>query len=221
MAGPVKIVTANFGGFDRLRPQAEQDIPVEWVAYADRPQDAPDPWQLVIEKPRFKDFCRSAKVFKCLPDRQPYIWIDANMEVTSPSFAREALAACNQGIAVYPHPRRDCIYAEAEASLGAEGQNGKYADQPIAEQMASYLAGGHPNNGGLYACGVVAWDGADPKFGPYWMAECVRWSIQDQLSFPVVCRRLGVNPGTFDHPQIQGRENGYLWNRWLRIHPHL
>ena len=49
--------------------------------------------------------------------------------------------------------------------------------------------------------------------------------IQDQISFPVVCRRLGINPGTFPFSQIQRTETGsegwVLVNNWLSIWPHL
>ena len=178
---------------------------------------------MIFEEPRYSHPCMAAKWHKLWPCFQPMIWIDANMEITSPGFARQAHAAVHDGVALYRHPRRDCIYDEAEASLGAESQGGKYDGQPIREQVEHYRREGHPEHAGLWACGTIAWDVQDTKawrLGAAWLTECQRWSFQDQLSLPVVARRLGIKPGIFGHQQIERRRAGWLENRWLRIHPH-
>lgn len=220
----VAVVTACYGNFDDVQPQAEQDIPVEWLCVTDDASAAiPAPWSVLVV-PSDKSPRLAAKRVKCEPwrftDAATVIWVDANTLVTSSSFAREAVSHLREGIAVFRHPRRDCIYAEAEASLGAESQDGKYDDQPIREQVAHYRAEGHPRHAGLFACGTVVWDATTTgsrRLGAAWLAECERWSIQDQLSLPVVARRLGVRPGVFPFAQIR---RGYLGNRWLRILPH-
>jgi hypothetical protein len=222
--GAVAIVTASLGAYDRIHPQRGQDIGVDWFAVVDEPGAVvPSPWVRVDVAPSGNPWL-AAKAPKMTPwefvDHPHVIWIDANMEVTHPGFAREALACRHDGVAMFEHPRRDCIYAEAGASVGAESQGGKYADQPIAEQVARYRAGGHPEHGGLFACGTIAWDATHElarEFGAAWLAECERWSVQDQLSAPVVARRLGLEPGVFPFAQIS---RGYLGNKWLRIHPH-
>lgn len=221
------VVTACYGGIDTLlHPQVAQDMPVDWFCFTDQSDlKAPAPWKMIHQAARFDHPCMAAKVHKATPtaDCPDVVWIDASMEVTSPSFVREALAARHDGVAVFAHPRRRCIYTEADASLGAEGQDGKYASQPLLDQVAHYRTEGHPAGGGLYACGTVAWDLTDPRaveLGRRWLAECERWSWQDQLSFPVVCRRLGITPGVFPVRQIERRGRGFLANRWLRIHQH-
>jgi hypothetical protein len=90
--------------------------------------------------------------------------------------------------------------------------------------MAAYREEGHPAHDGLWACGVLVWacDGRSRALGDAWWAECLRWGYQDQLSFPVVCRRLGYRPATFPVPLIERTDRrGGLANRWLRINPHL
>lgn len=224
----VAILTALFGGGDIIRPQAEQDIEVDWIAVTGDPAtEVPAPWRPVV-KPSSEHPCVAAKRYKTQPwrwlDHSDIIWIDANMEVTAPGFAREALGCRNDGVAVSLHPRRDCIYDEAEASLGRESQGGKYDGLPIREQVEHYRREGHPEHGGLYACGTLAWDATDARarlLGAEWMAECERWTFQDQISFPVVARRQGITPGVFPHSQIVDRAPGYLANPWLRIHRHL
>lgn len=220
----VAIVTACYGRFDDVQTQPEQDIRAEWLCVVDDESvPVPAPWvRLVVpsdESPRL-----AAKRVKCEPWRftsaDTIIWIDANTQITSSSFAREAISYMRDGLAVFRHPRRDCIYAEADASIGAESQGGKYDDQPIREQVEHYRADGHGPHAGLFACGTVVWDATSDQaraLGSAWLAECERWSIQDQLSLPVVARRLGMEPGVFPFSQIR---RGYLGNRWLRILPH-
>jgi len=233
-------VTAMFGGVDAIRPQASQDIEVDWICITDDPElEVPAPFRpIVVEAEKAAGLGRSAwrttnlaaKQYKLMPwtvtDAERVIWIDANMEVTSPSFAREALACVHDGIAVFEHPRRACIYEEAEACLGPESQGGKYADQPIREQVAQYRVDGHPEQAGLFACGVIAWDSTDAQacdLGERWMAEVERWTVQDQLSFPVLTRQMAIEPGLFDCQLIEEQYGGrdYLGNTWLRIWPHL
>lgn len=216
------IVTACLGGYDTLRPQAEQDIEVDWVCVTDDDRDVPAPWvphrvEPVSEHPRL-----AAKVYRMTPfiAARDVIWIDANTEIISRSFARRALRARRNGIALWRHPQRDCIFTEAEASLRLLPE--KYSDQPLLAQVEHYRAEGHPARAGLYACGTVAWDWSLPAvvaLGAAWLEECRRWSYQDQLSLPVVLRRAGITPGTFPAGQIERRD--YLGNRWQRIHPHL
>ncbi len=224
-----------FGGCDLIRPQVEQDIEVDWICVTDDVRlEVPIPYRrVVVEEAADSDAWvatnLAAKRFKLMPwtiaDRHRAIWIDANMEVTAPSFVREALSCIHDGIAVFRHPRRSCIYEEAEASLGVESQGGKYSGMPIRRQVDHYRLGGHPDQGGLWACGVIAWDLANPQtreLGKQWMEEIERWTVQDQLSLPVVLRRLGLKPGEFPGELLEEEHTTphYLGNRWLRIWPH-
>lgn len=221
------VVTASYGGVDRtLRPQVAQDIPVDWIVFTDDKElAAPPPWKVVHAPARFSHPALAAKVHKMVPavDVTDVVWIDARLQVTSRSFVREALAARHDGVAVFTHLRRDCVFDEAAALLGPESKGGRYADQPIAQQVTAYRAEGYPAHSGLYACGVVAWDLANPlaaELGTAWLAECERWSWRDQVSFPVVCRRLGVRPGVFPLRIEEGSGRGFFNNQWFRIWRH-
>lgn len=219
---PVTVYSALFGRFDNPWPQVEQDIAAEWVLFTDDPfLEAPPPWQVVLGTVRYDDPRMSAKWFKCLPhlaipDRPRTIWLDANMEVTSPVFVREAMASIRNGIAVWRHPSRHCIYPEARLSATLP----KYDAERIAQQAEAYRREGHPRLFGLYALGTVARidNPLIRALGEALLAECELWTPQDQISFPVVCRRAGLVPGTFPYRQIHNRRD--LSNPWLRIHPH-
>jgi hypothetical protein len=220
----VALATANIANYDRVRSQAPQDIDVDWYCFTDS-GEVPEPWRPKVVVPENGHPNLRAKRFKLIPPlpHRYVLWVDANIEITSSSFAREALACIRNGVALYKHPRRSCIYEEAEASLGSEGQNGRYAHLPIRAQVDHYRKEGHPEHGGLYACGVIAWDREHDRalvLRAQWLDECRRWGYQDQLSFPVVARRLGIEPGVFPHPQIV-RYRPLMTNPWLAIHSHL
>lgn len=253
MSASVSIYTANMGGHDDPpRRQAPQDVEVDWWYITDDPSvDPGPPWRVLRADGLYGDPNLDAKWWKCHPITagDHAIWIDANMEITSPSFAREAVEALyprrtvaatvpatvtwddgtrvnvapDPVLAVWQHPRRDCIYDEARATIGPERQGDKYDDAALLAQVDRYRAEGHPEHAGLYACGTVVWTPDAWPVGRAWMDECVEWTPQDQLSFPVVCRRLGVEPAVFPIGQIDqrlSRARPWLANRWLRIHPH-
>lgn len=200
---PVVVYTAVYGGYDVPPRPVDQDVPVEWVCFTDDASLSADGWRMVHEPSRFDHPRMSAKWYKALPDLalpevRWSIWIDANARVDSISFASSAVALADRGLAVFRHPQRDCIYLEARASrLTAPS---KYAGQPMEEQVAHYRQEGHPTHGGLYAGGTIVRDSSRSdirEVGRRWLDECVRWTYQDQLSLPVVLRRLGVTPSVF------------------------
>jgi hypothetical protein len=56
-----------------------------------------------------------------------------------------------------------------------------------------------PEGFGLWACGAIVWRNSDKarRFGFAWHEENVRWSIQDQVSFPYLVWKLNPNFGVF------------------------
>lgn len=239
----VCIYTANYGGYDAPREQAAQDIDVDWHYFTDS-ITPPGAWNLCHSQPPASTPMMQAKWWKMHPPvgYEYAIWIDANMEVTSPSFAREAIEALrpphddtkyethwsewldhDRTFAVWKHPRRDCIYEEIVAAMGAERQGNKYDDVRLSEQGRSYYADGYPRHNGLYACGTVVWTPEAWPVGRAWWDECCEWTPQDQVSLPYVCWKLNTRPAVFPVPQLPDRFNRRLHrfeNRWLNIYAH-
>jgi hypothetical protein len=147
----------------------------------------------------------SAKWYKlhprlACPDVEYTLWIDANQQLKTPEAVQGAInCAGPTGLALHKHPGRECIYDEAAASA----QMPKYQEQSITAQVEAYRDEGHPEKWGLWACGMLASvrGPVDDLFDAWW-AENVKWSYQDQISFPVVCRRAGIRPGEFPHNQL-------------------
>jgi hypothetical protein len=66
-----------------------------------------------------------------------------------------------------------------------------------------------PEKFGLWACGAIVWRNNDSArtFGQAWYEENLRWSIQDQVSFPYLLWNLKPNLGLFPHREFH---NPYL-----------
>lgn len=195
----IGIVTAVYDNFDLLRELPEQSEEVDAVCVTDDPDLEARGWRIVYRPRPGVDPNRAAKTAKCLPwafvAGDVTVWLDAQFEVVSADFARTA-ASCVDAlhpIAQYPHPQRTCIYDEAAVSATME----RYRDEPLAEQTEFYRTElGHPEGWGLYAAGVtVRLDTPDVRdMGRTWLLQIERWSVQDQISLPVVLRAYGLRP---------------------------
>lgn len=215
-----------------LKPHA--DIPgVDFVAFDDRflgKQRDPDTWHLAWSRrapdpaldPRL-----TAKYFKVvgpaleprLADYDFTIWVDGSHEITSATFVEDVLADLGPNVfALHRHPNRDCVYDEATASIRLS----KYAGQPIRAQVDAYRAEGHPEHAGLWATGTLVRRRSrelDDVMLDWWL-EIERWTVQDQLSLPVVLRRHKFDPVPFSTCAVLG-ELCQLRSPWMRLHAHI
>lgn len=176
-----QLYSAIFGGYDSLRPQV---VPVQVVT-----GDDPDPRL-------------AAKWHKLNPPPGVSVWLDGSMDVLSPDFPDEMERELGaDDLLLFRHPWRDCIYAEAEASL----RGAKYDGMPILEQACAYRRAGHPEHWGLAHCGsLVRRDTpAIRDLNSAWWSEITRWTVQDQISLPYLLRRSPVRwhwaPEPLDH----------------------
>jgi hypothetical protein len=211
------ILSSVMGGYDRPKRPRAQSVDAEWVLVTDDGYTAHPEWLCAVTRERAdQPPRRRAKVPKCEPwlyTNDPFvIWIDASIEVLSSDFVAMCLDTCPPGgVAAFKHPARDCIYTELGHSLGMP----KYAGEPMAEQCATYAHDeAYPHHAGLWAAGVLVRDRSPQVecMGGMWLDEIQRWSTQDQLSLPVVCRRLGI--------EITPLPGNLLDNDWIRVHPH-
>jgi hypothetical protein len=187
------LLTASYGGYDPLKPVPPQDVECEYICVTD--DGALDAgWQIVYEPRPGVHPNLAAKRPKMCPwdytDADVAIWIDASMVIYSSFLISEVFAYLPFG--QYDHPDRDCIYDEGTYSMGLR----KYADLPLEEQMDDYKAQGHPEHWGLWAGGLIIRQRTPEieAFGRAWLAECEKWSFQDQVSEAVMLRKFGLRP---------------------------
>jgi len=197
------IITATYGGYDTPKP-LPQDHGFDAAVYVtDTPVEV-EGWTVVVEPstlhPRL-----AAKAAKCAPwrymDADASVWIDGAYQVVSPDF-RSAVDEhlMRDPFVVWTHPEtRTCLFAEATFCQDWA----KYRDWPIREQTAHYRAAVMPEGYGLWACGTVARRHTvdQQELGEAWLAEQMRWSIQDQVSLPFLLWQRGVKPAVWNHAQ--------------------
>lgn len=214
----IALVTAIYGGYDTLHPLPAGHGFDDAVCVTDDPMMAADGWRTVVEPHPHMPPRLAAKQAKCQPWRYTpmpaSVWIDGSAEVTGPGLRAAAdhlLPTHDLVVFAHPEPRHDA-YEEAEFCRDWP----KYAGWPIREQMKHYRKEGLPVGSGLWACGVIGRRHTRriQRFGDEWLDEQMRWSIQDQLSFPYLVWRDDLTVRTWGPP---------LWgpgNPWIRWHAH-
>ncbi len=157
---------------------------------------------------------RTAKMFKILPHRflgdyDCSIYLDNTVQMVAPYpdiFGQLERSA--SPLMAFRHAARSCVYEEAQMvkSYG-------YDDAATIDvQMQHYRSIGHPENAGLIAGGYLVRrhnDAALATVMEQWFMQVCRYSYRDQLSLPVVARRLGFEPDYF--PGMLTDKKTVLW----------
>lgn len=208
------LITSIYGNFDPLRALPDGLGFDRAVCVTDNPNLTGYGWETMLVPTDVSPRLASKK-----PKMQPFdfvdddivVWLDAAFEIAKPEFGRFCLDALQDyDFVVWDHPdryKRPDVYAEAIFSNEME----KYQTQPLDAQVAHYNSLGLPAGSGLWACGTIVWRNTENSklFGRAWLDENVRWSIQDQISFPFLVWKLKPNFGVFPAHQY---DNPYL--RW-------
>lgn len=212
----VTVLSAVYGGYDQPIPPLPQNMDVRWVMVTDGRVDVPAPWEHVIE-PRPGMSARMASRYpKCHAvnhshEGDPVLWLDGCADIRSPTFVADCLTALGDGdCAMWVHPHRNTLTAEAWAAAPMP----KYQGQPLFDQINHYLKMGHPDGFGLWANTSMMWS-ADvaADVGAAWWWEQQEWgSDMDQLAWPVIVRRFGLDvrpfPGDlYDGERVRWRQH--------------
>lgn len=218
MTTDVVCYTAIYGeGYDA--PKDVTGIGCRTVLYTDRPGLEADAKANGWEEVRVEVFDRlptamlRAKWWKCRPevatdDAAISLWIDGSITPYAGYAAKCVDALTDVDMALTPHPWRDCIYDELEASVGLP----KYDDEAMRAQCDAYQLMGHPPHWGLFASGAIARRNTRTvrELGAVWWRENLDRSWQDQLSLPVVVRNASGMRWAANMP----------WATWWGITPH-
>ena len=147
--------------------------------------------QLFSDYDRFKEPRLNAKIYKILPhlffDTGWSIWVDGNVLLhKSPEEYVNMVKKSGFEIGVFRHPRRNCIYVEAELC----GRRNLDDPKIIEAQMQRYRQGGYKENAGLAWCGLIIRKHTANinRLNEKWWAEICTGSVRDQISFPYVFR---------------------------------
>lgn len=213
----IAVYTTIFGDYDNHKAWPAQNIKAKYYIITDNPGIKVPGWQTIVPDFPRKDLNprMRAKFFKMFPwevaqlaDANITIYIDASIQVESEIFIDYCVRNLTADMLLYKHPQRNCIYDEAKASMELV----KYKNEPIKQQIDFYRKF-YPAKQGLYACGVMVRKHTDmvKKVMFDWWWENIKYSYQDQLSFPVVCKMNSFKPATFAESQYK---NDYFKVKW-------
>lgn len=211
----VTVLSAIFGGYDQPIAPPVQDLPVRWVMVTDGKVVPPEPWEHhLLASPANRSARLSSRYPKCMAvtfshDDDPVLWLDACAEIVSESFVSTCITALGDGdVAMWTHPHRSTITEEAKVASTMR----KYEGQPLTEQAAHYLAEGYDDTR-LWANTSMMWaPHVSRRVGESWWQEQLEWGDMDQLAWPVIVDRYGLDvrpfPGSlYDGEMVRWRQH--------------
>lgn len=216
-----KVVTAIVGGRDKIRDD-QKTGDYDFVAFTDQESKL---WEVRRPYKKFKEGVMNAKIHKVLihkfVDADVSLWMDGNMALQADlnKLVDEWLG--DYDLAVFPHPRRNCVYQEIEACIGFE----KADTEELNIQWDKYDKEGYPKNNGLGQCNILLrrHNERTAKFNERWWAEICSQSPRDQVSFPYVASKCDLKmkylrgKGFVEHhPYFHYDRTHHHSDRWRR-----
>lgn len=211
------IYTSIFGDYEPLTEPKVVTSGWEYVCFSDREQKSPT-WKTIVmdrqENPKWdsrQNSARQSRLVKIIPElyfHGPTIWIDASMEILGnlDQFVEQVATASYN---VLRHPERDCIYDEGKACVSL----GKDSADIITPQLNLYKKEGFQPHSGLAALGVIVRQHSFEGFHRKWWTEIQNHSHRDQLSFPYVAWKEGLNHSKMDFKEVTTK-----WFKWNDKH---
>lgn len=202
----IAVVTAIFGDMEKPKPFCEQSVPCD--RYVFTPENTPFPFPNLPPRLQAKYF--KLQTHRVLPEYDCFVWVDGNIEITSPDFVKVMTDGLNGKIRIQRHHERATIGEEIEHILASENPYLKvrYGSQPLAAEYDYYLAHRMPADAPLYSCNLFSWrlSTQNVMFFAEWWAKVLEWSWFDQSAFSYLENHFGgiaepINLGAmFDNP---------------------
>jgi len=219
METKVTVLTSITGKKDYL---VDEQTKGKYVAYLDRPYSSPT-WEIRKAYDRFGDDRRNSRSPKLQPhlfcDTEYSIWIDGNMSLTKTPESLVKRLLKDHDIALFKHPKRDCIYDEALRCA----KGGLDDPEVIIEQVSRYEREGYAKHKGLFECGFII-RRHTPKvieFNNYWWSEYCRGSVRDQISFAYAADKVGLRINAIDAPWFLDETGvNVVRDDFIRMVPH-
>lgn len=208
-------MSACYGDYDKpyKPPLQNTDHEVEFVMVGDglNPWDG---WTNVTEPRPHLHNNVAAKFAKMRPDLYSdadyLIWVDAGC--TFDTLLVERLVG-NPWI-MFRHAVRKSIIAEAAESKTQP----KYGPFDILRQAHHYVDSGYPDQN-LFSTALIGRERSalNQAVGDAWLREIIRWTFQDQISFPYVAWQHGLEINELDN---RGRWPVNARHTWFRYTLH-
>jgi hypothetical protein len=194
--GDIAVYTSIMGGKDELLEPAVVENGVDYVCFTDDAKITSNVYDVrhIIHQTSCPNL--AAKEYKFFPHRfLPHhritVWIDGSHTPVKPIVPLAHSALHTETIALFAHPERDCLFDEAEACIAA----GREDPDKLKQQVDVYKKAGMPKHHGLARGGIIFRRkvSALNKTMQLWWDHAVEYSRRDQISFPFVAWKTGLN----------------------------
>lgn len=189
----IAIITANLGKFDEQIDPVEQSVPADFYRFTD--ENFPPRYNSMT--PRLQ--ARIVKTFgwQMVPEHDMYIWIDGSITLGHVDSVKWLIEQCTQDFAVFQHPNRKTVKAEAEylksrLAMGCDYITPRYANELIDEQLEAIKD--IPDTF-LFASGMFVYRNNERVHEAMkeWWYHISRFHSIDQLSFPYSIIKAGCD----------------------------
>ena len=217
----VHFVSAHFGGPTPWTQDIRSEHHDVSVAYYN---DSNTPSRHLAMHPRLK-----SKIHKMLEWRfveaDWYVWMDSSIRITASDPAALILeTAADAPLCLFRASKRQSIYEECSGvrnslRLRHEYVVKRYSGEPVLEQLVHYYGDPAFTDNRLFGMTFFAYHRSAASLMQDWFNENLTWTIQDQISFPYVLHRSGLNYRLFEGT-IDGANPLLHWD-WKTREAHL
>lgn len=193
------VYTVLVGDYEHI---LEQDCPnssgIDFICFTDNKDLTSSSWKIVKIDTLKLDPPRESRRYKILPhlylsDYEESIYIDNKVKLLQdPEFIFDTyLPNSSYDFVCFKHPRRDCLYAEAERVIILDYDD----ERRVREQIAAYKRAGYPEGNGLISgCFLLRRHGATKvrQCMEEWFENVLGYSKRDQISFNFVAWRQNL-----------------------------
>lgn len=176
----IAVITAVFGDMDTPKPFATQSVECARIFVTEENS----PFPLPNLPPRLQAKYFKLQAHRAFPEYDAYVWIDGNIEVTSPDFVK-VMTEDLEGIRIQRHYERKTIREEIEFILASNNQylRTRYGEQPLLREYEFYLNAEMPDSSSLYSCNIFSYPAHKRNLLDWWWDMVLQWSWFDQSAF--------------------------------------
>lgn len=223
----ITVYTCILNGWDNLWSPTKPASDIRYLCFTDEPLEKAGRWQLKPAWRPLPDDRRNSRLPKMLPhlhfDSAYSIWVDGCLQMHADPAALVTDWLGDADIALYRHPCRQSVYAEA--GFCCDQKIGESA--LIASQVERYKKRGLPQSVGLWAGGVIIRRHSPrvERFNEMWWGEYLHGSTRDQIALPYALWASGLSIRTIDGNVLEDQDNfefmfhGYAGFEHLKRNP--
>ncbi len=196
----IAVITAVFGGMEKQKPFCPQSVECDRIFITEENSPVPLP----NLPPRLQAKYFKLQAHRVFPEYDAFVWIDGNIEVTSPDFVKVMTDKMPDPrvfgrFNIQRHHERQTIEQEIDLITASDNEylTTRYGKQPLRAEYEYYLSQGMPPEAPLYACNIFAWENTQYKqfLMDEWWHLCLTWSWFDQSAFSFLAWHFrGVSP---------------------------